>query len=159
MVLGLVAGLTRRIGMLANRSRRVRVALTAAGLVAVGADAGVAAASRPFTLAANLTTALGLAGIVAAGLVRLSLPREVPAPASLQAPPTDAGALDRSSIVAWIALALAVATFELVNFVSNPRSAHPTLSSLLNAITGHEVLRGLLFVLWLGAGWWIWGRE
>jgi len=42
--------------------------------------------------------------------------------------------------------------------VSSPRDAHPTLSSLLNVLTGHEVLRGLLFTAWLAAGWWMWGR-
>jgi hypothetical protein len=56
-------------------------------------------------------------------------------------------------------LVAAVTTFELVNLFASPRHQHPTVSSLLAALTGHEVLRGLLFAAWLGAGWWLWGER
>ncbi|MGD0084376.1 MAG: hypothetical protein ABSD78_14445 [Acidimicrobiales bacterium] len=168
MVLGLVAGLTRRFGRWTNRSRRTRWAAVAAVLCAAAADAAVASTSRPFTWPADITTALGLVGVVLAGLTRLWVARQATAPVPPPVPPGDvpasggAGGLlhpDRRTIVLWITVTLAVVAFELFNYASSPRSTHPTLSSILNVLTGHEVLRGLLFATWLGAGWWIWGRS
>jgi len=117
------------------------------------ADSVVAATARPFTWRADVATAVGIAGITLVGLVPLWRQRRrlgPPATASPQVP--------RAAAVAWTTLAAAVVAFELVNFFASPRSRHPTISSLLDVLTGHEVSRGLLFAAWLAAGWWLWGR-
>jgi len=159
MVLGLVAGL-RSIGTGEDRSRRAM--LNAVGLLAAAADAAVASTSRPFTWPANVTTGLGLVVVVLAGLARLRLPQPTRTLATaVEAPsvgPDRGSHAGRRTVVLWVTMTLAVTAFELVNYVSSPRDAHPTLSSLLNVLTGHEVLRGLLFTAWLAAGWWMWGR-
>lgn len=127
------------------------VVITGAGAV----DSIVASTAPPFTWRANVTTAVGIVGITLVGLA--------PAWRRRHAVTTGADAqshdLPRSGAVAWTALAAAGVAFELANFFSNPRSQHPTISSLLDVLTGHEVLRGLLFAAWLWAGWWLWGRS
>lgn len=115
----------------------------------------LAATSRAFTWRADITTGVGLAGVVLFGLATLRLERRqdgaVAAPA--RTPPS------RGATLTWATLASAVVIFELVNYFATPRSSHPTISSLLDLLAGHEVLRGLLFVTWLGAGWWLWRRS
>lgn len=125
-------------------------ALAIAGVAA--ADSVVAAMARPFTGWADGATAVGIAGVLG-GLVLLRRRRHHEV--GRKSPSQEA--LPRSAALAWAALALAVAAFELVNFFAAPRREHPTISSLLTVLTGHEVLRGLLFVAWLGAGWWLRG--
>lgn len=118
-------------------------------LCAAAADSVLAAGSRPFTWRADLTTGLGLAGVVLVGLTSIRLQRHQPiAPSDpVGTPPS------RPAMLAWGALVAAVTAFELINYFANPRATHPTISSLLD---GHAVLRGLLFAVWLGAGWWLW---
>jgi hypothetical protein len=133
-------------------SRRARIWLITLLLCAAAADSVLAAGSRPFTWRADLTTALGLAGVVLVGLTSIRLQRHQPITASdpAGAPPS------WPALLAWGLLAAAVTTFELVNYFESPRKTHPTISSLLDALAGHDVLRGLLFAAWLGAGWWLW---
>jgi len=116
------------------------------------ADSVLAALSRPFTLRADLATGVGLATVVLIGLVnfRLHDRQEV---VVTHVPATRPG---RPVTLAWGALASAVVIFELVSYFATPRETHPTISSLLDVLAGHEVLRGLLFATWLGAGWWLW---
>jgi hypothetical protein len=116
------------------------------------ADSVLAAGSRPFTLSADLETGFGLAGVVIIGLTTLRL-RPTPKDTFADVAGTPPG---RRSLVAWGTLASALVIFELVNYFAGPRSTHPTVSSLLDVLAGHEVLRGLLFATWLGAGWWLW---
>jgi hypothetical protein len=201
------------------------------------ADAIVAATARPFTLRADITTAVGLAGVLGIGLVRLRRGRQAAsggpalggavsggAPGDIAsggtalggqalggavsdsggtapggtasggavsdsggtapggpasggavsdsggtAPggtalggtvmPALPGPLPRRAVVAWTTVAGAAAAFEIVNFVASPRSQHPTISSLLDALTGHEALRAVLFAAWIGAGVWLWGSS
>jgi uncharacterized membrane protein len=124
----------------------------AAGLV----DCLLAAPARPFTLRADVTTGVGIGGVLLLGL--LGALRRRPAPE--EPPPAGDAAVRRVSrpaLLAWATLAAAVASFELGNFVASPRSQHPTISSLLAVAEGHEVWRALLFGAWLGVGWWLWG--
>jgi hypothetical protein len=167
------------------------------------ADAIVAATARPFTLRADITTAVGIAGVLGIGLVRLRRRRQAAsggpaldgavsggAPGDIAsggtalggqasggavsdsggtAPggtalggtviPALPGPLPRRAVVAWTTVAGAAAAFEIVNFVASPRSQHPTISSLLDALTGHEALRAVLFAAWIGAGVWLWGSS
>jgi len=122
---------------------------------AAAADSIVASTARPFTWRADLTTAAGIVGIALVGLVPLWWARR----RHLGRPEAAGHEVPRSGVLAWAAVATAMAAFEMVNFLLRPRSQHPTISSLLGVLTGHEVLRGLLFAAWLGAGWWLWGRS
>lgn len=130
-------------------------------LCAAAADSGLAATSRPFTWRAEVTTGIGIAALMLIGLasirglvsVRLPSRQEDAAARPLRTPP------GRRAALAWGTLASAVVIFELINFFVPPRSSHPTISSLLDVLTGHEVLRGALFATWLGAGWWLWGKS
>jgi hypothetical protein len=131
-------------------------------LCAAAADSGLAATARPFTWRADFTTGIGLAVVVLIGLanirglviVRLrNRQEEAAAGGPLTTPPC------RRPALAWGTLATAVVIFELINFFVPPRSGHPTISSLLDVLTGHEVLRGALFAAWLGTGWWLWGKS
>jgi hypothetical protein len=120
---------------------------------AAAADSVVAATAQPFTWRADITTALGLVGTIACGLVVLLRQRRRAA----ESPPAGAIALPTAGGAAWAAWAAAIVAFELLNFYTAPRSRHPTISSLLSILTGHEVLRAVLFAAWLGAGYWLWG--
>jgi hypothetical protein len=115
------------------------------------ADSVLSAFSRPFRWSADLTTGVALAGVVLIGVASMRLERSRGVPIDVPAPT----APGRSGMLAWGVLASASLIFELGNFFAKPRSSHPTMSSLLDALTGHEVLRGLLFAAWLCAGWWL----
>jgi hypothetical protein len=126
--------------------------LTTLALCAAAGDSALAAISRPFTWRADVATGAGLAGMLVIGLltVRVTRRQAVSEPESAESPPTGRAKLS------WAVLASVVGLFELVNYLGHPRSKHPTISSLLDALTGHEVLRGLLFGIWLAGGWWLW---
>lgn len=129
--------------------------LLCAGLIAGGlADAALAAMSPPFTWQADLASALGIAGVVALGSVRLLRKHRRRLP-----PPPPAPRLSRASAIGWIGIGLAALSFEVLNYFLSPRPEHPTASSMVAALTSHDVLRGLLFVAWLGAGYWIWDQQ
>ncbi len=55
----------------------------------------------------------------------------------------------------WVALAGAVAVWELQAFLQHPRSAHPTISSLTNDLLQHHVSRAGAMLAWLAAGVWL----
>jgi len=55
----------------------------------------------------------------------------------------------------WIALAAAVGLWELVSFVQQPRSEHPTLSSLTNTLFTSHPARTLGLLLWFALGAWL----
>ena len=95
---------------------------------------------RPFTRPAlAVTLAAGLAAAAVGGLGGLGPRPPVP-------PVPAAGA------AIWLALFTALAGWELVAFLGRPRSSHPTLSSLADAVLAHRPARALAFVLWLGLG-------
>jgi hypothetical protein len=132
--------------------RRLSWALGLA-LAAALADCVVDAPARPFTLRADVTTAIGIAGVLLLGAFGRRRAREASPPAGEPVAP----AVGRPAKLAWATLAVAVASLELGNFVASPRSQHPTISSLLAVAEGHEVWRALLFAAWLAVGWWLWG--
>jgi hypothetical protein len=55
----------------------------------------------------------------------------------------------------WVALAGAVAVWELQAFLQHPRSAHPTISSLTNDLLQNHVSRAGAMLAWLAAGVWL----
>ena len=54
----------------------------------------------------------------------------------------------------WLVLLVAFTAWELVNYGAHgSRAAHPTFSSITEAIDRYYVLKALLFLIWLGFGW------
>lgn len=131
-----------------SRWGRAAPPLVAGLLAAALADSALTAVSPPFSWQADLATAVGLAVVLTGGLVRLRGRSERaggdPAPST------------RAALAWWASIGGAAVSFELLNYFLSPRRQHPTLSSLVADLTSHEALRGLLFLLWLAAGWWIW---
>jgi hypothetical protein len=123
-------------------------------IAAAACDAVLASVSRPFTARADITTGVGIGGALLLGAAARWCQR----PAELGTEASSGPSLSRAAVAAWSILVAAIAALEIVNFLGKPRAIHPTISSLLNSLTGHEVLRGLLFAAWLGAGWWLWRR-
>ncbi|HEX2053391.1 MAG TPA: hypothetical protein VHJ78_06675 [Actinomycetota bacterium] len=115
-------------------------------LLAVPAAAAVAwfaTSLRPFTAPALVVT-LGAGGLalVAGSRTRHrdgepSVGRWLGAPAGL---------------VVWGVLAASLAAWELAAFVQLPRSEHPTLSSLANAVFAAHAVRAAAFLAWMAAG-------
>jgi ABC-type nitrate/sulfonate/bicarbonate transport system permease component len=49
----------------------------------------------------------------------------------------------------WVALAAAIAMWQLVAYLQGPRTDHPTLSSLTNALLDSHPARAVAFAAWL----------
>lgn len=104
--------------------------------------AWVTAGLRPFTLPA-LAAVLG--GGVAAIAVGARLPR-------LSTRREGGGA---SGGWTWLALAGAIALWELQSFLQHPRDDHPTISSLTNSLLQSHQSRMVALLIWLAAGVWL----
>ncbi len=53
----------------------------------------------------------------------------------------------------WVGMAIAIGGLEMSELFSQPRQAHPTLSSLTNTILEPHPSRFVGYALWLLAGW------
>lgn len=120
---------------------RVRPAVALAVAVAAGLSAW-AALTDPFTLSADLVTALALGSVVvlAAAAWRQRPTRQVP-PAGRRWWP-------------WLAYGLVVVGWELTCLFLGPRVDHPTVSSFYDTAARARPVKGACFFgwLWLGAG-------
>jgi len=119
------------------RTFRAVVGVTAA------AYALVAAATTPFSAAANLLT--GVPIVVVAVLVVIRWPLR-PRPLTL--------APERSHPWRpWVVLFAVLVAWELVEYTARgSRADHPTESSMLNAVDRQYVLKAIVFFLWLTLG-------
>jgi len=123
-------------------------------LVGLAADTVVAARSHPFTWAANVTTAVALAVLLGVVALQRLAPSSLPDVVRRRRPvPDEVVAAWGARWVVWPALLAAVVGWELFCFVSTPRAAHPTLSSVLDSVTSGAPGRGLAFAAWLVVGW------
>ncbi len=118
-------------------------------LAGIGAGAAMASAiafTRPFSWQADLVTTLGIVITLVgpAAAARRGFRRR-----------TSAAGVTRRAATVWGTAAGAILAFELGALFSLPRRTHPTISSYVGSITTHEPEKGLLFALWLAAGWWI----
>jgi hypothetical protein len=116
--------------------------------VVVGVCALAAAVSftRPFTLAADVVTAVALAAMLVAQVVFAVRARRARETATRPALPF-------RSFVPWLVACIAVVAFELIEYTEQPRQAHPTLSSLSDDLSEWRIGKAALFVAWLGLGW------
>jgi hypothetical protein len=116
----------------------VSVALAAA--YALGA-----AATTPFTWQADLLTAVPLVLLAVAAVARW--------PAHPHPRPVPAGT---HPFLPWLALAAVVVAWELANYLFHgARAAHPTLSSMADAVDRQYLLKALMFFGWLCFGAWV----
>lgn len=117
----------------------------AAVLVAGAAYALGAAATSPFTWPADVMTA-----VPAVALVVLAVVRWPARPQPLALPPEERALHPYRP---WVALVVAVIAWELVEYlVRGSRAAHPTLSSMADAVDRHYAGRAVLFFAWLCLG-------
>jgi len=114
-----------------------RPAVRAAGAVGVLAYAWWATGRSPFTTTATLA-------VVGAGLAAMAVGRALRPPNESR--PARAGA------ARWVLILVALAVWQLSAYVQQPRSEHPTLSSLSNAALDSRPGRALAFTAWLVAG-------
>ncbi|HYV60655.1 MAG TPA: hypothetical protein VFA62_11360 [Acidimicrobiia bacterium] len=89
--------------------------------------------------------------------VAVSIPLVVGGIAMLRMHPGDTEATRRGTWV-WAALLGAVLAWELTSFVLSPRVDHPTLSSMADWAMSTHPGRFVMFVGWLGLGYWLFRR-
>jgi hypothetical protein len=104
--------------------------------------------TKPFSSAADLVTAVPLAAMLVVQILLVLQPKRR---SGADLPPRRVVAF--SKCLVWITLSVFVVAFELYNYLSAPRSAHPTLSSLSDELSGHHLGKTLLFLAWLALGW------
>ena len=131
--------------------RRSHVAAAAAGF----AYALAASFSRPFTLAADVMTAVPLAAAVA--LAVSSFGRRKTETHMAAGGATGAARWSRWWLV-WVATVGAVAAWELYCYANLPREQHPTLSVLVDLLDSSRIGKTVAFASWLALGWFLAAR-
>lgn len=116
-----------------------RPAVHAAGAAGIFAYAWWATGRRPFTTTATLA-------VVGAGLAAMAVGQA--------RRPQSESRLTRAGAVGWVVVLIALAVWQLLAYVQQPRSEHPTLSSLSNAALESHTVRALAFTAWLVAASW-----
>jgi hypothetical protein len=107
----------------------------------------IAASTRPFTLPADVLTALAIVGMAVLVVVRWPLRT------------TKVRAATRSSghghpYLPWFGLLVVFVVWELFNYlVHGTRANHPTFSSITDAIDRFYLLKTLLFLGWMAGAW------
>jgi hypothetical protein len=114
-------------------------------LVAAAAYSLCAATTTPFTWAADAVT-----GVPIVALAVLAVARWPAHPEPLTLPEAQRA---RHPYRPWVVLSAGVLAWELVEYAGRgSRSAHPTLSSMVNALDRHYVGTAVLFFGWLCLG-------
>ncbi len=117
------------------------------------AYAVLASFTRPFTWAANVVIAIAL---VVAAVVTIGVVSD-PGRSAMKRPADEA---DRQHPMnrrwtPWMAPILAITGWELYCFVSLPRVAHPTLSSLIDLLDATRPGKIVAVCSWLALGWFL----
>jgi hypothetical protein len=114
-------------------------------LVAAAVYALCAATTTPFTWAADAVTAVPIVALVV-----LAVARWPAHPEPLTLPEAERG---RHPYRPWVVLLAGVVAWELVEYLARgSRAAHPTLSSMVNAVDRRYVGTAVLFFAWLCLG-------
>ncbi len=112
-------------------------------LVAAAAYALVAATTTAFSRPANVVTAIPIVGLAVLVLVRWPLRPRHP----------ELGTDTSHPWRAWVVLFVVIVVWELADYAARgSRADHPTLSSMLDAVDRHYILKALVFFLWLCLG-------
>ena len=140
--------------------RRLQTAKQRPLLIGVFAAAGLlwavmASSTRPFTGGADVVTAIPPIVAVAVLAVRMRTAggptSTTPLPHPFDPVPKRLG---RWSL-AWLAMAVAVGSWELFCYLSAPRLEHPTLSTLIDMLDSSRSGKVTGFALWLVLGWFL----
>lgn len=134
-------------------------------LVGACALAIVVSFTHPFTLRADVVTAVPLVAMLVAQIVfAVSARRRRSASGASGGVSNDPQANGRPAspadervpfrrFIPWLVMLVVVVSFELFAYFEQPRQAHPTLSSLSDDLTRWQVGKAALFVAWLALGW------
>jgi len=145
------AGVGRRAGrtmpMGVGRAKRWSLAMGAAW-TAVLAYGWWFTDRQPFSRGAFLALVVAVGVLIVSAEVRR-------AHAVIGPPATATGPVPRlrSAAVVWSALCVAVVAWELIALGSLPRSAHPTISSLVESAEQYHIVRLGLYAAWVWFGW------
>ena len=108
----------------------------------------LAASTRPFTVGADIATAVPLAAAVAVLAIRTRFPRS-------SGPAIHRDQRRRPPVgwtIGWVATAAVTSAGSSPVTQARPRGDHPTLSSLLDTFDSHRGGKTVVFVLWLALG-------
>jgi hypothetical protein len=94
-------------------------------------------------------SASGTIGVLAAGLVLIAAGRSWRHNRASDA----AAASEERWPWIWLVVVGLIVAWELISFVSHPREAHPTVSSMTDSLQAEHAVRWLFFGGWLGFGW------
>ena len=132
---------------LVRRSGGGGVVVVVALVVSAGYALG-AAATTPFTLAANVVTGLAI-GVVTVLAVVLWPWR----PERVGVLVSEEGPRPRHPYRGWLVLLAVVIGWEVVEYLwRGSRSDHPTLSSMVDALDAHYGAKAVVFFAWLWLG-------
>jgi hypothetical protein len=124
-------------------------------LVALGGGLSVGAEyTRPFTDGADVVVSVVLVAMVVVLSIHHRIGRSFPL---LERRP-DREVFTPFSARRWLPwafTAIVALGWELGSLFSLPRSAHPTISSMLDAVDGSHLGRGISFAAWLAVGWYL----
>lgn len=135
---------------LAASTRRRRGLLVLVGLL----YASGASTTTPFTWPANILTAVPIVAMAVAVCWRW--PLRPSSSKERHGHDEQAQKAVGSGLVAWGALFAVVVAWELVEyFAPGSRGAHPTLSSMGDAVERETPLKAVVFAAWLALGAWI----
>jgi hypothetical protein len=104
------------------------------GFTALVAYGWWATSLRPFSVAAT-------AAVVGAGAVAIAWGM------SQRNPPSRS--YERADVGRWLVLAAILGVWQMAAYVQEPRSGHPTLSSMANVVLEPHFVRALTCALWL----------
>jgi hypothetical protein len=113
----------------------------------------LASFTRPFTLGADVVTAVALAAVAGWGVLREEQGRRASRaskePARGEGP---VGAPWGRRWLVWVGVGAAVGGFELFCYLSAPRAQHPTLSALVDILDATRPGKIVAFAAWLALG-------
>jgi hypothetical protein len=112
----------------------------------------IAATTTPFTLPADVLTAVAIVALAAGVAVRWPWrPRRARARRESSSP---SQSVSGHPYLPWCGLVFLLVAWELFNYLApGTRAEHPTFSSITDAIDRFYLLKTLLFLAWLYLGW------
>ncbi len=125
--------------------------IPSATAAAVLTYAALASMTHPFTEGAEVVTAIPLATAVVIMVIRTRTDRRSDLIA-LSGGVTDRDTRLNHWLLAWVMMIVAIAGWELYCYASEPRSEHPTLSTLIDLLDSTRTGKALAFASWLALG-------